>query len=144
MGQARHKLAGSYISLNTREIPAARLLEMCELAATQAMKRRGDKPSPVVITARAPASMEFAVLNPFKKAIMRFRVVTRRADAGSTDLVSEITWFMTKQDTILFIPAGPKKLVAWNYYLTFMECVQAAIREADPNADIEIVNAAAG
>jgi hypothetical protein len=139
MGRASHKLAGSYISLNTQTMSAARLLELCELVATDAMKRTDDKPSPVVVTDRSSSSMEFAVLNPFKKSIMRFRVTTSRGDAGGIDLVSEITSFRTMQDTILFIPAGPKKLVAWNQYHTFMECLQAAVEDGDANADIDIV-----
>jgi len=141
MGTASHKRAGSYITIETA-LSASELLGLAEVVALQVFKRRPDKPGPIVKTGRTGTSIDFAVLNMLKKPIMRFRVwAAPRADG--TDLRSEITYFQTRQEHVLgFIPSGPKILVAWGHYSTFMQTLQAAVHDADRAARASIVTAA--
>jgi hypothetical protein len=123
-------------------MPAAELLGLAEVVALQVFKRRADKPGPIVKTGRTGTSIDFAVVNILKKAIMRFRVVAvTRADG--TEVRSEITYFQTRQEQLLgFIPTGPKILVAWGHYSAFMKTLQAAVQDADRAARASIVTAA--
>jgi hypothetical protein len=143
MGRASHKLAGSYLTIHTTTT-ATELLSLSETIALQVFKRRSDKPGPIVRTGRAAASVDFAVTNIWKKAIMRFRVRAVSAADGGTVLKSEITYFMTRQEQLLgFIPVGPKKLVGWNEYSTFMRTLQVMVQDADRAAQASIITVAA-
>jgi hypothetical protein len=143
MGRASHKLAGSYLTIHTTTA-ASELLSLSEAIALQVFKRRVDKPGPVVRTGRTAASIDFAVTNTWKKAVMRFRVrVVPTADGGA-DLKSEITYFTTRQEQLLgFIPVGPKRLIGWNAYSTFMNTLQVTVQDADRAARTSI-NTVAG
>jgi hypothetical protein len=142
MGRASHKLAGSYLTIHT-STPASELLSLAETIALQVFKRRPDKPGPIVKTGRTATSIDFAVTNAWKKAIMRFRVRVVSATDGGTDLRSEITYFTTRQEQLLgLIPVGPKKLIGWNAYSTFMNTLQVTVRDADRAARASIVTVA--
>jgi hypothetical protein len=142
MGRASHKLAGSYLTIHTTTAPAE-LLGLSETIALQVFKRRPDKPGPIVKTGRADTSVDFAVTNLWKKAVMRFGVRVARTADGGTDLRSQITFFTTRQEQLLgFIPVGPKKLVGWNAYSTFMNTLQVTVQDADRAAQAAIVTVA--
>lgn len=141
MGRASHKLAGSYLTIHTATA-ASELLSLSETIALQVFKRHADRPGPIVKTGRTATSVDFAVTNTWKKAIMRFRVRVVSADGG-TDLKSEITYFRTRQEQLLgFIPAGPKKLIGWNAYSTFMQTLQVTVQDADRAAQASIITVA--
>lgn len=142
MGRASHKLAGSYLSLNTA-LAQDEILQMCTDIAEQVYKRRADKPGSIRLDHRGGLTCKFSVLGGFKKVIMRFEITARPTAAGGCDLVSRISYFTTLQSTMLgFIPIGPKKLNGWPSYNTFMISVQDAIRAVDPAADAAIVQEA--
>jgi hypothetical protein len=142
MGRASHKQAGSYIAIQTL-MPAGELLGLAETIALQVFKRRADKPGPVVVTGRGAASIDFAVTNLWQKAIMRFRVSVAPATDGGAALKSQITYFRTRQPQILgFIPSGPKKLVGWDTYSTFMKTLEATVHDSGRGARVSIVTAA--
>jgi hypothetical protein len=142
MGRASHKLAGSYLTIHTAT-SASELLSLSETIALQVFKRHADRPGPMVKTGRTATSIDFAVTNTWKKAIMRFRVRVVAAADGGTDLKSEITYFRTRQEQLLgFIPVGPKKLIGWNAYSTFMNTLQVTIQDADRAARTSIITVA--
>ena len=142
MGRASHKLAGSYLTIHSTTA-ASELLSLSETIALQVFKRRPDKPGPIVTTGRAVASIDFAVTNTWRKAVMRFRVRVLSAADGGTVLKSEITYFTTRQEQLLaFIPVGPKKLIGWNAYSTFMRTLQVTVQDADRAAQASIVTLA--
>ena len=142
MGRASHKLAGSYLTIHTTTA-ASELLSLSETIALQVFKRRPDKPGPIVTTGRAVASIDFAVTNTWRKAVMRFRVRVVSAVDGGTVLKSEIIYFTTRQEQLLgFIPVGPKKLIGWNAYSTFMQTLQVTVQDADRAAQASIITVA--
>jgi hypothetical protein len=144
MGRASHNLAGSYLSVHTA-MPPGELLDLSEMVANEVFKRRADKPGPIVKTGRTASSIDFAVVNPFKNPLMRFRVHAVNGADGGTDLKSQITNFATRQQKFAgFIPAGPKRLLGWNSYSTFMASLQAAVSDADKAARTSITTAPAG
>jgi hypothetical protein len=139
---ASHKLAGSYLSIQTA-MPSSELLNLADLVAAEVHKRQAGKPGPVVKIGRTQSSVDFAVLNIWKKQIMRFRVRAVGTADGRTELKSQITYFRTlQQKMFLFIPAGPKRLVGWNVYSTFMDSLRAAASDVDNASRAMIVNAA--
>jgi hypothetical protein len=141
MGKASHKHAGSYITIYSAT-PPPELLHLAEMVALQIFKSNPQKPGPIVVTHRTPGSIDFAILNAFKKAILRFRV-TATASPKGTQLRSVITSFRTRQPAVLgFIPAGPKELVAWKAYSTFMNAYKSALEASDRSARADIVLAA--
>lgn len=142
MGRASHKQAGSYIEIHAG-MPASELLGLAETIALQVFKRRADRPGPIVVTGRAAGAIDFTVTNMWRKGIMRFRVTAVPATDGGSDVRSGITYFRTRQQQLLgFIPVGPKKLVAWDAYSTFMKTLQATVQDADQAARVSIVTAA--
>jgi hypothetical protein len=144
MGGASHEWAGSYLSVHTM-IPMSDLLDLSEMVAGEVFKRRPDKPGSIVKTGRTGSSVEFSVVNVLQKALMRFRVSATNDGDGFTDLRSQITYFATRQQQYFgFIPAGPKQLLGWRSYSTFMASLQAAISDADGAAQTSITTAAAG
>ena len=141
MGGASHKLAGSHLTIRTT-LSSADVLSLAERVASQVQKRRPDKPGPVVMTSKTASSADFAVVNVFKKAIMRFRVNIAQTQGG-TEAHAQITYFTTMQQQMLgFIPAGPKRLNGWPAYSTFMESLQLAVSDADTASRTSIVMAA--
>lgn len=113
------------------------------MVALQVFKRNPQKPGPIVVTGRAVDTIEFAIVNMFKKAIMRFRVTVTASPHGGTHLRSVITFFRTLQPKVFgFIPTGPKELVAWKSYSTFMNAYKSAIEGSDRSARTDIVLAA--
>src|ERR1700735_290032 len=142
MGSASHKLAGSYLTIHTTTA-ASELLSLSETIALQVFKRRPDKPGPIVKTGRAVTSIDFAVTNTWRKAVMRFRVRVVTAADGGRVLKSEIIYFTTRQEQLLgFIPVGPKKLIGWNAYSTFMQTLQVTVQDADRAAQASIITVA--
>jgi hypothetical protein len=142
MGHASHKRAGSYITIHSAT-PPDELLRLAEMVALQVFKRNPQKPGPIVVTGRTAGTIEFAIVNIFKKAIMRFRVTAMASPQGGTQLRSVITYFRTLQPKVLgLIPTGPKELVAWKSYSTFMNAYKSAIEGADRSARADIVVAA--
>ena len=142
MGQASHKHAGSYITIYSAT-PPNELLRLAETVALQVFKRNPQKPGPIVVTGRAAGTIDFAIVNIFKKAIMRFQVTATPSPQGGTQLRSVITYFRTLQPKVFgFIPTGPKELVAWKSYSTFMNAYKSAIEGSDRSARTDIVLAA--
>jgi hypothetical protein len=142
MGKASHKHAGSYITIYSAA-PPVELLHLAEMVALQVFKRNPQKPGPIVVTSRTTGSIDFAILNVFKKALLRFRVTATASPRGGTQLRSVITYFRTRQPAVLgFIPAGPKELVAWKAYSTFMNAYKSAVEASDRFARTDIVLAA--
>jgi hypothetical protein len=142
MGQASHKHAGSYITIYS-VAPPGELLRLAEMVALQVFKRNPQKPGPIFVTGRTEGSIDFAILNAFKKVIMRFRVTATASSQGGTQLRSVITFFRTLQPKVLgLIPTGPKELVAWRSYSTFMNAYKSAAEGADRSARADIVLAA--
>jgi hypothetical protein len=142
MGRASHKLAGSYLTIRTTA-EASELIGLSETIAMQVFKGRADKPGPIVKTGQTATSLDFAVTNTWKKAVMRFRVRVTSAAEGGTALKSEITYFTTRQEQLLgFIPVGPKKLIGWNAYSTFMTTLQVTVQDADRAAQSSIITVA--
>lgn len=142
MGQASHKHAGSYITIYSAT-PPGELLHLAEMVALQVFKRNPQKPGPIVVTGRTADSVDFAILNIFKKAIMRFRLIATASPQGDTQLRSVITSFRTLQPKVFgLIPTGPKELVAWKSYSTFMNAYKSAIEGSDRSARADIVLAA--
>ena len=141
MGSASHKRAGSYIAVRTSlAVPEA--LKLAEEVALQVLKRRPDKPGPIVVTQRGEKSLTFTVVNIRRKAILRFALGVSSTEA-ETRLRSKITYFRTTQDKLLgIIPIGPKVLSGWQIYATFMESFELAIRDRDQAAESSIVVAA--
>jgi hypothetical protein len=138
MGQASHKHAGSHITIYSAT-PPDELLRLAEMVALQVFKRNAEKPGAIVVTGRKAGTIEFAIVNIFKKAIMRFRVTATASPQGGTQLRSVITYFRTRQPTVFGIPAGPKELVAWKHYSTFMNACKTAIEGSDRSARADIV-----
>jgi hypothetical protein len=139
MGQASHKHAGSYITIYSAT-PPNELLRLAEMVALQVFKRNPQKPGPIVVTGRAVGTIDFAIVNIFKKAIMRFQVTATASPQGGTHLRSVITYFRTLQPKVFgFIPTGPKELVAWKSYSTFMNAYKSAIEGSDRSARTDIV-----
>lgn len=142
MGQASHKHAGSYITIYSAA-PPDDLLRLAEMVALQVFKRNPEKPGPIVVTGRGPDRIEFAILNVFKKVTMRFRITAKASPQGGTQLRTAITYFRTLQPKVYgLIPSGPKQLVSWKSYSTFMNSYQAAVTNADRSARADIVLAA--
>jgi len=142
MGRASHKHAGSHITIYSAT-PPDELLRLAEMVALQVFKRNSQKPGPIVVTGRTAGTVEFTIVNIFKKAIMRFRVTATASPQGGTQLRSVITYFRTLQPKVLgFIPTGPKELVAWKVYSTFMNSCKSAIESSDKSARADIVLAA--
>lgn len=142
MGRASHKHAGSYITIYSAT-PPVELLRLAEMVALQVFKNNPQKPGPIVVTRRAAGSIDFAILNVFKKVILRFKVTATASPQGGAQLRSVITYFRTRQPAVLgFIPAGPKELVAWKTYSTFMNAYKSAVEGSDRSASADIVLAA--
>ena len=140
MPRASHRLAGSYIDISST-LTAGELLDLAEKVAIQVFKRSADKPGPIVKTGRTDTTVDFAVVNVFKKAILRFRIWALPKGDGTTTVTSKITHFRTSQDAVFGIPAGPKKLVAWIDYETFMKGLQIIVENADRTARTSIITA---
>ena len=139
VGQASHKHAGSYITISSAT-PPGELLRLAELVALQVFKRNPEKPGPIVVTRRTASSIDFTILNIFKKAIMRFRITATPSPQGGTQIRSVITYFRTLQPKVLgLIPTGPKELVAWRTYSTFMNAYKSAVESSDRSARADIV-----
>ncbi len=142
MAGTTHKLAGSHIGIGSTLLveELRQLTEQVAAATTPTGIYRGAK-------ARIHANLHTAERLRFwigwKKPIMIFSVAITAHEAGGSQLESHIDNFRTVQDTVGgFLPAGKKQLDGWNWYLNFMLNLEAAVRRADPAANIEIVEAA--
>ena len=137
-----HNLAGSYISINTA-MSSFELLNLAEMVAAEVQQHRPGKAGPVAKIGRTASSVDFAILNIWRKPMMRFRVRAASTTDGRTELKSQITHFRTlQQKAFIFVPVGPKRLAGWNAYSTFMESLRAAASDIDDAACAMIVNAA--
>ncbi len=142
MAGTTHKLAGSYIGIGST-LPAEELRQLTEQVATKTMPTGIYRGAKARIHASPHTADRLRFWIGWKKPIMIFSVEITDHPAGGSQLKSHIDSFRTVQDTVGgFLPAGKKQLEGWNWYLNFMLNLKAAVRRADPAANIEIVEAA--
>ena len=66
--------------------------------------------------------------------------VNHAPSAGGTQVSTKIVDYLTTQDKIfVFIPLGPKTMIAWKPYKQFMATLAAGLSAADPSARAAIV-----
>jgi hypothetical protein len=125
-----HKKASSTIQL-TSTLPADQLAGICKDAADQ-LKIRLDDAQP----GRLLFSIRGAVA-PTKLQLMTFEVCLSSSD-GRQVMASRILTYKTTQQSYLFIPVGPRRMVGLSAYEKFMQRFAELARQADPAANIAI------
>jgi hypothetical protein len=125
-----HKKAGSTIQI-TSTLPADRLAAICKDAADHLKIRLDDAQA-----GRLLFSVRGA-LAPTKIQLMTFEVSLSDRD-GKQVMVSRILTYKTTQQTSLFIPIGPRRMVGLSVYEKFMRRFAELTRQADPDAIIAI------
>ena len=66
--------------------------------------------------------------------------VNHAPSAGGTQVSTKIVDYLTEQSKILvFVPLGPKTMIAWKSYKRFMATLAAGLSAADPAARSTIV-----
>lgn len=142
MGQASHKLAGSYISIGST-LPAVDLRSIAEQVAAATLPTGLSRGAKARIHANPHTADRLRFWIGSKKPLMLFSVWIDDHESGGGQLYSQIDSFRTSQDAVGgFLPVGRKQLVGWNWYLNFMLNLKAAVLRADPVAEIHIVEAA--
>lgn len=64
--------------------------------------------------------------------------VSAAPGASRTAVITEIVSYQTSQDTVLFIPIGPKLMDGYSAYRNYMRALQQVVTAADSGARCEI------
>ncbi|HYM55953.1 MAG TPA: hypothetical protein VES97_11360 [Solirubrobacteraceae bacterium] len=125
-----HKKANRAIQV-TSALPADQLAGLCKDAADQCKIRLDDaQPGRLLFSVRG-------AIAPTKIHLMTFEVCLSSSDDRQV-MASRILKYKTTQPTYLFIPVGPKRMVALSVYEKFMQRFSELTRHADPDASVMI------
>ncbi len=127
-----HKKAGAAMSVQTK-LAGNQLQTICHDAA-EASKKVGSK---VSVTGQTPDRMTFAVSSTLGGTQNSFAVnILDRGDMRG--MSSEILQYRTSQQSVMFVPVTPKSLQGLSLYMSFLERVVAAVKQADPQAETSV------
>ena len=136
----RHKLAGNGVDLVTTLTRAdlASIVASCATASTGDLWKGKTK---VEQTGAGDNGWRFVIKDALMswKRQMTFSVVIETTAAGSTRLRTSIDEYFTVQSTMLvFIPVGPKQLVAHHAYMQFAHKLANTVKTADASSRVKV------
>lgn len=143
MGQATHKLSAASVKISS-DLDIDKLKSLSDGAAADTLPTGIYKGAKARIrpNGRNTATMHKYRIGTESRSMLTFSVSFENVD-GRSLANSRIDSFRTRQSMFLgFIPAGPKELIGWNWYVNFMRNFERVVRHADPSAQIEIIERA--
>lgn len=140
---AKHKFQNSHIVIDSA-LPPAHLLEISERVAAGLTHTKGRMNGKRFfqfgwnLAGRSAESFKYQIGNT-KTAQLSFTVNAQPA-GGRTRASTEIVFFRTSQDALMgVIPTGPKKLVSYPSYRSYMVELGRAVEAADPSCAVQII-----
>ena len=119
-----HKYHHSRIEIDT-SLPVERALNL----ATQTVEtQRG-----VRLVDAGGEAVSAAITNLLGGRLVHFTVKARQS-GGMTRISTELVQYRTSQQTVFFIPVGPKSIEGYSVYRGYMRALQQVVQAADPSA----------
>jgi len=134
----KHKYANNGVALDTA-LSIEDLRAICAQAATESTGDLWNGSHRIVEGESVDDQTQFVVQGSVTgwNKFMTF-VVMFSSSQGRTTLATEIDTYRTIQQTVMFIPVSPKKMVARHTYLQFINKVANTVRHADPTARVAL------
>ncbi|GAA2183685.1 hypothetical protein GCM10009785_28330 [Brooklawnia cerclae] len=124
----KHKYHNAGLTLSSALTPAQLLTIAKQVAGTL---------KPLVLDAETPSSLRFLVKNWARVTFMSFGVDVA-SEGARTALTTTIAEYQTSQATVFFIPIGPKEMLGYGEYRSYMRALADAVVAADPGATFVI------
>src|SRR5690554_4317959 len=127
-----HKFAEDGLELAT-SMSAEDVWEICALAASESSGDHWNGKGKVLTQGRSEGIEVFGVRSMLQEIVMLWGVSVEQCD-GYVEVAVEIVDYSTIQNTYMFIPVSPKRMVMHNVYMQFIGKLQATVLHHDPGA----------
>jgi len=129
MGKKHHKYANASVTVQT---------SLTGDQVADIVRRIADSTKGLTVETVAPGGLGLKFKSWAKVTQMTFDVRWEQLPEG-TRVETEILYYLMEQSSFMFIPLGPKTMVAWKSYKRFMGTLAGALQAADPAARSTIV-----